>query len=260
MMFKVATWNVNSLRVRLPHVLDWLIANQPSVLALQETKVEDKDFPLAAFEEVGYRAVFAGQKTYNGVAILSRTEVEDIVTDNPLFPDPQRRILAVTVQNVRIVNLYVPNGESVGSAKYEYKLQWLQKMADYLKQQLQSYPHLMVVGDFNIAPDDRDVHDPEQWRESVLCSEPERLALQNWLELGLTDCFRLFETETGHFSWWDYRAAAFRRNLGLRIDHILISQALVPSCRSCVIDKQPRKLERPSDHTPVMACFELALS
>lgn len=258
-MFKIATWNVNSLRVRLTQVLDWLAVNQPDVLALQETKVEDKDFPLDVFQQVGYQAVFAGQKTYNGVAILSRIAAKDIVVDNPLLPDLQRRILTATVGEVRVVNLYVPNGESIGSAKFEYKLQWLQKMTDFLRRELAHHSHLVVVGDFNIAPEDRDVHDPQQWRDSVLCSEPERLALQTWLDLGLTDSFRLFELETGHFSWWDYRAAGFRRNLGLRIDHILISQSLLPVCNNCIIDKLPRKWERPSDHTPVMASFDLKL-
>ncbi len=256
-MFKVATWNVNSLRVRLPHVLDWLAANQPEVLALQETKVEDQDFPFAAFEAVGYHAVYTGQKAYNGVAILSRSVAQDVVKDNPLFPDPQRRILAATLQGIRIVNLYVPNGESVGSAKFAYKLQWLEKMAEYLEQEMASYPYLLVVGDFNIAPEDRDVHDPELWRDSVLCSTAERSALQRWLDFGLADSFRLFEADTGHFSWWDYRAAAFRRNRGLRIDHIFVSSSLIPICTACTIDKLPRKLERPSDHSPVMANFTL---
>lgn len=256
-MIKIATWNVNSLRVRLPHVINWLEVNQPDMLALQETKVEDQNFPVEVLKAAGYQAVYAGQKTYNGVAILSREAATDVDVENPFFADPQRRIIAATINGIRLINLYVPNGESVGSAKYEYKLLWIEKMAEYLQQQLQRYSKLAVVGDFNIAPDDRDVHDPEQWQGSVLCSEPERLGLQDWLKLGLTDAFRLFEQETGHFSWWDYRAAAFRRNLGLRIDHILISQALIPACSSCIIDKTPRKLERPSDHTPVLLQLSL---
>lgn len=256
-MIKIATWNVNSLRVRLPHVINWLEVNQPDMLALQETKVEDQNFPVEVLKAAGYQAVYAGQKTYNGVAILSREAAIDVDVENPFFADPQRRIIAATFNGIRLINLYVPNGESVGSAKYEYKLLWIEKMAEYLQQQLQRYSKLAVVGDFNIAPDDRDVHDPEQWQGSVLCSEPERLGLQDWLKLGLTDAFRLFEQETGHFSWWDYRAAAFRRNLGLRIDHILISQALIPACSSCIIDKTPRKLERPSDHTPVLLQLSL---
>ncbi|CAM4445772.1 MAG: Exodeoxyribonuclease III [Legionellaceae bacterium] len=256
-MFKIATWNVNSLRARLPHIVEWLTVNQPDILALQETKVEDKDFPYKIFEDLNYQIIYSGQKSYNGMAIISKKKAEEIITENPFFPDVQRRLLAATINNIRIINLYIPNGESVGSAKFEYKLQWLEKMQQFLKQELIKYPYLIVLGDFNIAPEDKDIHDPEIWRGKVLCTEPERFALQAWCNLGLNDSFRLFEKEAGYFSWWDYRAAGFRRNLGLRIDHILINQALIPHCQHCFIDKEPRAWDRPSDHTPVMAVFNL---
>jgi exodeoxyribonuclease-3 len=251
---KIATWNVNSLRVRLPHVLDWLERHRPDVLALQETKVPDADFPLAAFEAMGYRAVFSGQRTYNGVAVLSRATAEDCVTEPPgLASDPQRRTLAVTVSDVRVVNLYVPNGSEVGSEKYAYKLDWLARICDFLSEELARWPAMVVLGDFNIAPEDRDVHDPDAWREKILCSTPERAALKHLADLPLHDAFRLFEQPEGSYSWWDYRTAAFRRNLGLRIDLLLISDALRPQITDCRIDVEPRKLERPSDHAPVWA-------
>lgn len=253
---KIATWNVNSLRVRLPHVLDWLEKEQPSLLAVQETKTVDADFPVDAFAEAGYQAVFSGQKTYNGVAIVSKGEIGDCVVDPPNLEDPQRRILAASHGDLRVVNLYVPNGSEVGTAKYAYKLDWLGKIQDFIAGELTRHPNLVVLGDFNIAPEDRDVHDPEAWREKILCSTPERLALQKLLGLGLADLFRQFEQDEASFSWWDYRAAGFRRNLGLRIDLILASPALVRRCRGCRIDKEPRKLERPSDHAPVVAEFE----
>lgn len=256
-MFKIATWNVNSLRVRLGHVVDWINLHQPDVLALQELKLEDKHFPLEAFSELGYHAAYVGQKTYNGVATLSKFPIEDIVTDLPHLDDPQRRILASTIQGIRIINLYVPNGSSTDSPKYIYKLDWLQKVAIYLEEQLAEHERVVVLGDFNIAPEDRDIHDPVTWAGHVLCSAPEREALSNWVKLGFQDSFRLFEQEPNSFSWWDYRAAAFRRNMGWRIDHILVSAALAEQCRSCAIDKEPRKLERPSDHVPVFAEFEL---
>lgn len=252
---KIATWNVNSLRVRLPHVLQWLEAVQPDVLALQETKIVDENFPLAEIEAAGYQAVFSGQKTYNGVAILSKSVASDVVTDIPALDDPQRRILAATVDGVRLVNLYVVNGSEVGSEKYAYKLDWLGKVSDWLQVQVQQYPQLVVVGDFNIAPDDRDVHDPEAWEGKILCSEPERAALQGILALGLSDVFRQFEHPEKTFSWWDYRAAGFRRNRGLRIDLILASQVLSEKCTSCVVDREPRTWEKPSDHAPVLAEF-----
>ena len=255
---KIATWNVNSLRVRLPHVLDWLAKEQPDLLALQETKTVDADFPLAALEQAGYQAVFSGQKTYNGVALVSNGAVVDVVADPPGLQDPQRRILAGTCAGVRIIDLYVPNGSEVGSEKYAYKLDWLGKVQAFIAAELSRHPRLVVLGDFNIAPEDRDVHDPAAWQGKILCSAPERLAFQSLLALGLSDAFRLFDQEEASFSWWDYRAAGFRRNLGLRIDHILVSAALRDECRSCRIDKEPRKLERPSDHAPVITEFSMA--
>jgi exodeoxyribonuclease-3 len=255
-MTKIATWNVNSLRVRLPHVLEWLARIQPDVLALQETKTADPEFPASPFSELGYQVTYSGQKTYNGVAIISRASAVDVVTDPPGLEDPQRRILAASFGDLRVINLYVPNGSEVGSEKYAYKLDWLGKMTEFLRGELAHHPRLIVLGDFNIAPEDRDVHDPELWREKILCSTAERRAFEGFLDLGLSDAFRLFEQAEASFSWWDYRAAGFRRNLGLRIDHILISAALRPCCRACSIDKEPRKLERPSDHAPVLLELE----
>lgn len=254
-MLKIATWNVNSLNVRLPHVLDWLRTQQPDILALQETKLTDADFPTLDMAEVGYQAVFSGQKTYNGVAILSRLPADDLVTDLPELDDPQRRVLAATIGDVRVLNLYIPNGQAVGSDKYAYKLGWLNKLNTWLTTELSRHSKLVMLGDFNIAPEDRDVHDPIAWAGQVLCSEPERAAFRQFLEQGLKDTFRLFPQEERRFSWWDYRAAAFRRNLGLRIDHILASPALANTCNRCYIDTAPRRLERPSDHAPVVAEF-----
>lgn len=248
---KISTWNVNSLKVRLPHVLDWLVANQPDVLCLQETKTEDANFPADVLGEAGYHAVFSGQKTYNGVAILSKGPVQDVVAGIPGFADEQKRVLAATVDGVRIICIYVPNGQSVDSDKYRYKLSWLTALQAWLKEELERYPKLALLGDYNIAPEDRDVYDPEGWKGNVLVSEPERNAFCGLEQLGLRDSFRLFEQPEKSYSWWDYRMMAFRRNMGLRIDLILISQAL--QCTSCTIDKAPRKLERPSDHTPVVA-------
>ncbi|HVE43713.1 MAG TPA: exodeoxyribonuclease III [Gammaproteobacteria bacterium] len=253
--FKVATWNVNSLRVRLPHVLDWLGEIKPDVLALQEIKLVDADFPEAAIREAGYSSVYAGQKTYNGVAILSRVEATEPVRDLTGMDDPQRRVLAATVGDTRIVNIYVPNGESVDSPKYQYKLMWLEKLRDDLQAQLLKYPRVIVLGDFNIAPQSLDVHDPSLWEGRVLFSEPERSAFQTLLQLGFQDCFRSLHPEERQYSWWDYRLNAFKRKLGLRIDHILASQALMPDCVSSFVDQKPRGLDRPSDHTPVVAEF-----
>jgi exodeoxyribonuclease-3 len=253
---KIATWNVNSLKVRLPQVLDWLAQNQPDVLALQETKLIDADFPTLDIAEAGYQSVFAGQKTYNGVAILSRALASDVVTDLPGMDDPQRRVLGATIGDVRVLNLYIPNGQAVGSDKYAYKLAWLEKLIAWVETELARYPKLVMLGDFNIAPEDRDVHDPVAWTGQVLCSEPERGAFQRLQASGLKDAFRLFPQEEHSFSWWDYRAAAFRRNLGLRIDHILVSPALAADCVACWVDKKPRQLERPSDHAPVVAEFK----
>ena len=252
---KIATWNVNSLSVRLPQVLDWLRAVQPDVLALQETKLVDDKFPLAEIEAAGYHAVFAGQKTYNGVAILSRKIGMGVVKDLPGLDDPQRRILAAAYDSVRILNIYIPNGEATGSDKYQYKLGWLEKLTLFITEELKRYSKLVVLGDFNIAPEERDVHDPVAWEGKVLFSAPERQAFQRLLQIGLCDTFRLFDQAEKQFSWWDYRMNAFRRNMGLRIDHILASKTLCDKCTACVIDKMPRKNERPSDHTPVVAEF-----
>ena len=254
---KIATWNVNSLKVRLPQVLDWIAREQPDVLALQETKTPDESFPRAEIEAAGYRCSFSGQKTYNGVAVLSSTEASDPVTDIPSLDDPQRRVLAVTVDGVRVVNLYVVNGQEVGSEKYDYKLQWLEHVRAYLVTQLEAHPFVVVVGDFNIAPEDRDVHDPELWRERILCSTPEREALARLMGAGFVDVFRAFDQPDRSFSWWDYRQMAFRRNRGLRIDLILANEALAARCTGSRIDPGPRANERPSDHAPVYAEFDL---
>jgi exodeoxyribonuclease-3 len=254
---KIATWNVNSLKVRLPQVLDWLGTSQADILCLQETKLTDENFPAADIEAAGYRVVYAGQKTYNGMAIISKRPADAVLTDIPGLDDPQRRILAATIEGVRVLNLYVVNGQEVGSEKYAWKLEWLARVTDYIQDQLKHTRRLVVLGDFNIAPEDRDVHDPEAWHERILCSTPEREALQQIMQLGLVDTFRLFPQEEASFSWWDYRAAAFRRNRGLRIDLILANPALAKRCRACQIDKEPRRLERPSDHTPVLAEFDI---
>jgi exodeoxyribonuclease III len=256
MMFKVATWNVNSIKVRLDHILQWLEQSPVDVLAIQETKSTDENFPREALEAAGYHVAFSGQKTYNGMAIISRHPIDEVVTDNPDFEDPQRRILAATINGVRIINLYVPNGQSVGSDKYAYKLQWLASMRGFIQAQMQAYPRLLVLGDFNIAPADADVHDPIAWEGHVLVSPDERQAFADLLACDLTDAFRIFTDEAGHFSWWDYRQAAFRRNRGMRIDHILLSADLVTICDSCTIDKTPRGWERPSDHTPVIVALK----
>jgi exodeoxyribonuclease-3 len=254
---KIATWNVNSLKVRLPHVLEWLTANDPDILVLQEIKQVTEVFPTDALAEIGYRSVASGQKTYNGVAVISKSEAIDVVTDFPGFDDPQRRILAATIGGIRVVDLYIPNGSEVGSEKYAYKLSWLEALQGFLSDELAKHERLVVLGDFNIAPADEDVHDPAKWGEDILCSPLERAALKNLMALGLTDVFRLFEQPEKSFSWWDYRAAGFRRNAGLRIDLILASQDMTEACRKSYIDKEPRSWERPSDHTPVIAEFEL---
>ena len=252
---KIASWNVNSLRVRLPQVLEWLEDNPVDVLALQETKMTDEDFPAEEIEQAGYQVQYSGQKTYNGVAVLSKQEGRDVVKDINSLDDPQRRILAVTVDDVRVLNLYVVNGKEVGSDKYEYKLDWLKKVTAYIKKDLKNYPNYVVLGDFNIAPEDADVYDPEAWQGKILCSDKERLALQAITDLGFVDTFRLFDQEDNTFSWWDYRSAGFRRNHGLRIDLILASTALEASCSFSVVDKAPRSNERPSDHAPIIAEF-----
>ena len=253
---RIATWNVNSLNVRLPHVLDWLEAHGPDVLMLQETKLTDDRFPVDELRGAGYHAVFSGQKTYNGVAILSREAPADVVRQLPTLTDEQRRTIAATVGGVRVVNLYVVNGQEVGTEKYAYKLEWLRQVTEHLRVELREHEHVAVAGDFNIAPEDRDVHDPEEWKDAILCSGPERDALGAITALGLTDTFRLFEQPERSFSWWDYRAAAFRRDRGLRIDLILASDGLAPRCTSCRIDRDARARERPSDHAPVVAEFD----
>lgn len=254
---KIASWNVNSLRVRLPHVLDWLKDNPVDVLALQETKLIDEDFPEKEINAAGYQVQFSGQKTYNGVAVLSKRKGSKVVKDIAGLDDPQRRILAVSVGDIRVLNLYVVNGSEVGSEKYAYKLDWLKKVTAFVNSDIKQNPNYIIVGDFNIAPDDRDVYDPAAWKEKILCSTKERQALQNIFDLEFVDTFRLFEQEEKNFSWWDYRAAAFRRNMGLRIDLILASEVLAESCIYSTIDKEPRKLERPSDHAPVIAEFSI---
>ena len=256
-MFKIATWNVNSLKVRLPHVLQWLEQKKPDVLALQETKSIDDNFPVNEINEAGYHVSYIGQKTYNGVATICKSPIETIATCLPDYDDEQRRVLAIKTDNIAVLNLYVPNGSEVGSEKYHYKLKWFSKLHPFIKQLNSDNDHLIILGDFNIAPEDQDVHDPVEWKGNVLVSEPEREEFKKLLGHGLKDCFRLFDQEEKSFSWWDYRAAAFRRDRGLRIDHILASPILAESCQACYIDKAPRKLERPSDHTPVIAEFNL---
>jgi exodeoxyribonuclease-3 len=252
---KIASWNVNSLNVRLPHVLAWNAVARPDILALQETKMTDDRFPADALLEAGYHSVFSGQKTYNGVAVLSREPARDPVTDIPGLEDHQRRILAVTIGDIRVINLYVVNGSEVGSEKFDYKLHWLEKVTDWLGEEMKQHENVVVLGDFNIAPDDRDVYDPEDWAGKILCSAPEREAFEKILGLGLTDTFRMFEQEERTWSWWDYRMNMFRRKLGLRIDLVLASPAMTSRCTASYVDIEPRRQERPSDHAPAIAEF-----
>lgn len=252
MSFKIASWNVNSLNVRLPQVLSWLAEHQADVLALQELKMPDEKFPFAAFEEIGYHAICHGQRTYNGVAIISKTPTSHIQKNLPEFIDEQKRVIAATVEGIRVINLYIPNGESVESPKFQYKQSWLAALYEYLELELKHHPKLVVLGDFNIAPEPEDVHDPKAWEGHVLFSAIERQFFQRFLGLGLYDSFRLFSQAEKSFSWWDYRMNGFKRNLGLRIDHILISEALKSACSASYIDKNPRAAERPSDHAPVV--------
>jgi exodeoxyribonuclease-3 len=255
---RLATWNVNSLRVRLPQLLDWLAANpQLGAIALQETKTPDDAFPRAELESLDWQVAHHGQKTYNGVAILARTPLADVVTGIPGFEDEQRRVLAATLGGVRVIDVYVPNGQAVGSDKYAYKLRWFAALADYVAAELARHPRLVVLGDFNVAPEDRDVHDPKAWEGQVHVSPPERAALQALVDAGLVDVFRRFEQPEKSFSWWDYRMMGFRRNAGLRIDLVLASAVLAEKCAACHIDKAPRRLERPSDHAPVVAVFDI---
>ncbi len=257
---KIATWNVNSLRVRLPHVLDWLQSQPVDVLGIQETKLTNDAFPFDALREAGYQAIHNGQKTYNGVALLARHALDDVQTDIPGFEDEQKRVIAATVGGVRVINVYVVNGQALDSPKYTYKLRWLDALRAYVEAELARYPLLAVTGDFNIAPEARDTHDPASWEGKILCSEPERQGLRELLALGLRDSFRMFEQPENAFTWWDYRQAAFRRNMGLRIDHILLSDPLAEKCRSCAVDVAPRRLERPSDHAPVIVDLDLGTS
>lgn len=259
MALTLATWNVNSLKVRLPHLLDWLGTHRTDVVCLQETKLVDENFPTAALAEAGYAAAFSGQKTYNGVAILTRRETVgtagEVQAGIPGLVDEQKRMIAATVSGVRVVCAYVPNGQSVTSEKYAYKLRWLEALTAWLRDELRRHPQLALAGDYNIAPEDRDVHDPAVWLGQVLFSAPEKQAFQDLLALGLKDSFRLFEQPERSYSWWDYRMMAFRRKMGLRIDHILLSEALAARCTGCAIDIEPRRREQPSDHAPVIASF-----
>ena len=252
---KIATWNVNSLKVRLPHLLTWLGDNPVDVLCLQETKLTDDKFPTAAINEAGYEVVFSGQKTYNGVAILSRHPMVDVVKNNPRYPDEQQRILAATIDGIRFICAYVPNGQAVDSDKYGYKLAWLAALRDWLADEVAAHAGqgLAILGDYNIAPQDEDVHDPAAWAGQVLCSDKERAALRALTDLGLTDAFRMFAQQDKSFSWWDYRMLGYQKNKGLRIDHILLSEALARRCVACAIDRVPRKWVQPSDHAPVIA-------
>jgi exodeoxyribonuclease-3 len=257
---KLASWNVNSLAVRLPQLLGWLARHGPDVVCVQETKVEDSKFPALELEAAGYRCAWSGQKTYNGVAILSRHALNNVTTEMPAFADEQRRVIAATAGAgagaIRVVCVYVPNGQAVGTDKYEYKLRWLAACRDWLEQELVGNARLAVLGDYNVAPSDDDVRDPKAWQGQVLCSAPEREAFRSLLALGLKDAFRLFTQEENSFTWWDYRMNAFRRNLGLRIDHVLLSSALAARCKGCSVDVEPRRLERPSDHAPIVAELE----
>lgn len=258
---KLATWNVNSLNVRLPQVLDWLTTNPVDALCLQELKLPDDKFPLQAFTDIGYHAAWAGQNTYNGVAVLSRKPGVAVVRNIPGFEDPQQRLIGVTLPSdageVRVISAYCPNGQSLDSEKYPYKLQWFEALNRWLRQEMAEHPRVAVLGDYNIAPADADVHDPAKWVDQVLVSEPERAAFHGLLELGLFDAFRLFDQPEKSFSWWDYRQFAFKRNAGLRIDHILLSDPLRLACTACVIDKAPRGNPQPSDHAPVVATLDL---
>jgi exodeoxyribonuclease-3 len=254
---KIATWNVNSLRVRLPQLAEWVATAQPDVIALQETKLPDADFPVEEIRTLGYEVAYAGQRTYNGVAVLSRTPLSVVATDIPDFPDEQRRVLAVDTAGIRVIDLYVPNGQEPGSEKFAYKMRWLAALQRWLSAQRSTARRLVVLGDFNIAPEDRDVHDPAAWAGGVHVSPEERSALAALLNLGFVDVFRRFEQPEKSYSWWDYRAGAFRRNNGLRIDLILADLEFATACTACHIDREPRRAERPSDHTPVIAEFNL---
>lgn len=249
---KLATWNVNSLAVRLPQLQDWLAAQQPDIVVLQETKLTDDKFPEAALKEAGYCAQWFGQRTYNGVALLSRGVCLDGVRNIPAFEDEQARVIAGTVDGIRVIGAYFPNGQAPGSDKFAYKMRWLDALRTWVASELACHPRLVLMGDFNIAPEDRDVYDPVAWAGQIHCTDEERAHFRALVDLGLHDAFRLFEQPPKLWSWWDYRNLAFRKNQGLRIDHILVSEALRPHVLSCSIDKAMRKNERPSDHAPVI--------
>ncbi len=253
---KVASWNVNSLNIRLEHVLQWLSDESPDILALQETKTTDDAFPFKAINKAGYEVVFSGQKAYNGVAIIAKSSPENIITDIPGLEDPQRRIIAATIDDVRIINLYVVNGSAPGTEKFSYKMNWLTHVTEFINEQIACYGDVIVLGDFNIAPDDRDVHDPIKWKDKILCTKDERSALNQVLDLGLQDSFRLLHDDAGFYSWWDYRMNGFARNHGLRIDLILCTDEMSEALTASYIDLEPRKWQRPSDHTPVIAEFD----
>ena len=250
---KFATWNVNSLAIRLPQLLTWLETHRPDVMCLQETKLEDEKFPHLEITAASYRCEFFGQKTYNGVALLSRYPATDVVRNIPGFDDPQARVIAATVDSVRVIGAYFPNGQMPGSDKFAYKMRWLDALREWLREDMARHPQLALLGDYNIAPEDRDVHDPKAWEGQNLVSPEERAHFAQLVELGLTDAFRKFEQPEKLFTWWDYRMLAFRRNAGLRIDHILLSAELAAQCSACEVDKVPRKWDQPSDHAPVIA-------
>lgn len=256
---KLAAWNVNSLKVRLPQLLDFLATRQPDAVCLQETKLVDEHFPVAQIEAAGYRVVCSGQKTYNGVAIVGRSELADVRVGIPGFEDAQKRVIAATLDGVRLVCVYCPNGQSPDSDKYVYKLAWYDALTRWLEDELIRYPKLAVLGDYNIAPEDRDVHDPAAWKDGILVSEPERERFRALLALGLKDSFRLFDQPEKTYSWWDYRMLGFQKNRGLRIDHILLAAPLAAACVSSTIDRAMRKLAQPSDHAPVMAEIDLGV-
>ncbi|MDE2080225.1 MAG: exodeoxyribonuclease III [Burkholderiales bacterium] len=252
---KLATWNVNSLAVRLPQVLDWLAANPVDVLTLQETKLVDEKFPQAELEALGYAVQCFGQRTYNGVALLTRVAASDVVKNIPGFDDEQARVIAGTIQGLRVIGAYFPNGQAPDSDKFTYKMRWLAALRAWVQAELAVHPQLVLMGDFNIAPEDRDVYDPVAWAGQIHCTPQERAHFQGLIAAGLLDAFRLFEQPPKSWSWWDYRNLAFRKNQGLRIDHILLSEALRPRVQACVIDRLPRKNERPSDHAPVVVAL-----
>jgi exodeoxyribonuclease-3 len=248
----LATWNVNSLAVRLPQLLDWLREHPVDAIVLQETKLADDKFPVDEIEAAGYRALWHGQKTYNGVALLTRDGTSDAQRNIPGFDDDQARVIAATVGGLRVIGAYFPNGQAPGSDKFAYKMRWIEALRNWVRTELAAHPRLVLMGDFNIAPEDRDVHDPVAWAGQIHCTDEEREHFRQLVGLGLVDAFRLFEQPPKSWSWWDYRNLAFRKNQGLRIDHVLVGQALRGAVSACTIDKAPRKNERPSDHAPVV--------